>query len=92
MCVNIHVQASQQLPCLLMHTLIVNESVTCHWLTSQENVLGDVQVRHIAQFLMDDGYAAVLGVGDITEMTCFPVKDYFTFIVGVYAREHIHQR
>ena len=61
---------------------------------AEEDVLGDRQLRHEREFLVDDDDADVLAVGDAVEAPLLALVEDLAFVgaVGIDAAEHLHQR
>ena len=72
----------------------VDEAAAAPPLVAEEDVLGDRQVRHQRELLVDDHDPDVLAVADAAEVHRLAVVDDLAVVAAgrVDAREHLHQR
>ena len=89
--IDLDAQLLEELLGLLVHLRVVDEAAL-HELAADEDVLRNGQVVHHVQLLVNDDDARLLGLLRAVELNFLALVGDGAGILGVDAREHLHQR
>ena len=89
--IDLDVQLLEQLARLGVHRGVLDEQAPAR-LAADKDVLGDGQVAHHVQLLVNDDDAGRLGLAGVVEFHLAALVGDGAGVLGVDARQHLHQR
>ena len=89
---NVELEPVEQLLGLAAHLLLVERAPAGGNFPAQKDVFRDAQVRNQVQLLVNDGNAGLLGLARIGKPHLPALEQNPPLVLGVHARQNLHQR
>ena len=89
--VDVQMHGSKQFLSRLIRLLLVEEYAAEHGLFADKDILGNREMRHEVELLMDHSDAALLRVERAVELDLFALVDDLSAVFFIDTVEHLHQ-